>query len=171
MNPDNYSGLVESISNFEVFWLGVGFPLGWLWIKENDVADSRIVGIINSRGWSMPIFKLPFDIVRSLMSCSLGSRSRILTISFFRFLRKGKNFSKNAWLNFSLIFTLLGFEAISFSTSSGALVFTALASPMAFIWHISVPVAWLRFSRLTNGLSNSWLKSTEYFWVPTPRAD
>jgi hypothetical protein len=30
MSPDNFSGLVESISNFEVFLGGVGFPLGWL---------------------------------------------------------------------------------------------------------------------------------------------
>jgi hypothetical protein len=33
-----------------------------------------------------------------------------------------------------------------------------------------VTVAWLRFSRVPNVISNSWLKSTAYFWATTPRA-
>ena len=119
MNPDNFSGLVESISNFEVF-----------------LAEWAVVWVPEPQSLQFP---------------------------FSGFLEKEKNFSTNAWLDFSLIFTLVGFEAMRFSTSSRDLVCDALDAPMAFIWHISVPVTWLRFSRVPNALSKCWLESTAFF--------
>ena len=87
-------------------WLGVGSPLGWLWISSNDAVDSLIAGIITSLGWTMLAFRLPSETVIYFINWSLGSRSTIFTIPFFRFFKKGEKYSKKTRLDFIFIFFL-----------------------------------------------------------------
>ena len=86
-------------------WIGVGSPLGWLWISSNDAADSLIAGIITSLGWTMLAFRLPSETVIYFINWSLGSRSTIFTIPFFRLFKKGKNIRRKPdWIS-SLFFS------------------------------------------------------------------
>ena len=87
-------------------WFGVGSPLWRLWISMNDGAESLIAEIITFLEWTMLVFRPHSEIVVFVINWSLGSRSTIFTISFFRCFKKGEKCSKKTRLDFIFIFFL-----------------------------------------------------------------
>src|SRR5439155_364332 len=71
--------------------LGVGSPLGWLWSRITEAADSRIAGLNTSRGCTRLADSVPCEITRSRRRPFCASRSAMRNTSRLRSSMSGPN--------------------------------------------------------------------------------